>query len=148
MPNIGDHPTADDAIKRQQHKTGHHTEPTDQRPDAAGADAVKRLNRIVAAVTADDELGDQHRRTDQKRKHDKEQEKHRAAVRAGGVGKFPDGAETDGRTGGGENETETGRPIIVLTHKQTGLRKRATLCHLPPVREKMAHKKTAPKGGV
>ncbi|MNZ41408.1 hypothetical protein D3C78_589570 [compost metagenome] len=111
---VGQRPAGDHRIEAEDQEAGEHRHAAEAPPVPAGAGLAGHRGDgalgVGAAAPADHELGHQQRDADGQDAGQVDQHEGAAAVLPGDVGKLPDVAQTDRRTGGGEEEYPARRP--------------------------------------
>ena len=108
--NVGHGPAANHRIERQNQETGQHADSTDHPPDRfqalACCNQAQAVDGAVATPAANHDFSHHDGNTDHGNADQVYQDKGATAVLTGNVGEFPDIAEADGGTGGGEDKGE------------------------------------------
>ena len=113
-------PAAHDRIEGEHEKAREDRDEPDP-PAGAPAPAAKGRRGACARGAPEAHFSDEKRQSEREREDDVGDQKDGAAVGAGHVGKFPDGAETHGRACARENETQTGIPNGTIGHEGISL---------------------------
>ncbi len=120
LEDIDERPAGDHAVVGRDQVADEHAHVADHRPGGRPTrlhgNPTHCDRRTTVATAADQQFGNQYRNRDDHDAKQVHQDERAAAAHARDVREFPDIAETDGSTDGGEYEGQAGGPGSVCDH--------------------------------